>query len=175
MATASTAAIGERRELLPEIFLGGMTAGALDLSFACLNARLRGGFGPSMVLKAIASGLLGTHALFRGTGIAFLGLVLHFYIAFIWAAFFAVAALRWPILARHAVLCGALYGVFIFVVMKWIVLPLSAYPKPLWRNGISFGQLVLELAAHILLVGLPIALSVRYFTTRAANVHLRTL
>lgn len=170
MATASTAAIGAKRQLLPGILKGGAIAGALDLFFACLNTWLRSGYGPSMVLKAIASGLLGTHALFRGTGIAFLGLVLHFYIAFIWAAFYAVAALRWSILTRHAGLGGALYGILIFVFMKWVVLPLSDYPRPLWRQSISFGQIVLELAAHIFLIGLPIALSVKSRATEVTNV-----
>jgi len=170
MATASTAAIGAKRQLLPGILKGAAIAGALDLSFACLNTWLRSGYGPSMVLKAIASGLLGTHAFFRGTGIAFLGLVLHFYIAFIWAAFYAAAATRWSILARHAVLGGGLYGILVFIFMKWVVLPLSAYPRLLWRQGISFGQIALELAAHVLLVGLPIALSVRSGAMGVTNV-----
>ena len=170
MATASTAAIGTSRDPLPGILMGGAIAGALDLSFACLNTWLRSGYGPFTVFKAIASGFLGMRALLGGTGIAFLGLVLHFYIAFAWAAFFAVAAMRWTILIRRPVLYGVLYGVMIFAVMEWIVLPLSAYPKPVWRLGISPEQIALGLAAHILLIGLPIALSVRYFTGRTTKV-----
>lgn len=175
MATASTAAIGASRDPLPGILMGGAIAGALDLSFACLSTWLRSGYGPFTVFKAIASGFLGMRALLGGTGIAFLGLVLHFYIAFAWAAFFGVAAMRWIVLTRRPVLCGVLYGVLVFVVMEWVVLPTTAYPKSLWRLGISPEQIALGLAAHILLIGLPIALSVRYFTGRTIKVPPRDL
>jgi hypothetical protein len=163
MAAASTAAIGARQGLLPGILMGSAIAGALDLTFACLNTRLQTGYGLSVVFKAIASGLVGTHAFFRSAGIAFLGLVLHLYIAFVWAAFFAVAATRWTVLIHHAALSGALYGVLVYIGMYGGFLPLSSYPKSLWRHGISFGQISLDL------IGLPMALSVRYCARRATH------
>ena len=52
---------------------------------------------------------------------------------------------------------GPLYGALIFCVMRFVVLPLSAagysMPKP---PGLYF-----EIAGHLFLVGLPIALAAR--------------
>jgi hypothetical protein len=169
MATALIAPTGARRGLLPGIFIGGAIAGVLDLASAFLSTWLQSGYGPSVVLKAVASGLLGTHALFQGTGTAFLGLVLHFSIAFAWTACFAFAATHWNILMREAVLCGTLYGTLIYLTMEWIVLPLSAFPKPWLQQNNSFGKIGLGLTCHILLIGLPMSLSVRYFNMRTAG------
>lgn len=157
-------ATSQTRVLLPGIFtgilLGGGIAGALDILWAFLSTWLRTGYGPPVVLKAVASGLLGTHAFFRGTGTALLGLVLHFFIAFCWAALFAAIALRCGLLSRGTAVAGMLYGVVIYVVMNWVVLPLSAFPKPLLHHTAI--EAALELLDHILLIGLPIALSLRY-------------
>lgn len=92
----------KKRGLLSGILLGGAISGVLDLLAAFVSTRLQSGFGRSVVLKAIASGLLGTHAFSRSTGTAFLGLVLHFFIAFLWAAFIAVAITRWEFVTGSA-------------------------------------------------------------------------
>lgn len=144
MATAAIPAIDKRSGLLRAVFLGGIVAGVLDLLAAITNTRLQIGYGPSMVLKAIASGLLGTHALFRGAGTAFLGLVLHFFVA--------------------------IYGGVIYVVMNWVVLPFSAFPRALWQRDISFRHIAIALGCHVLLIGIPIALSARWCLTRATGV-----
>jgi len=164
MVTASATAVGNRTGVLPRIFLGGTIAGVLDLLMAVLDTRLRSGQGPSVVLKAIASGLPGTHAFFRGTGTAFLGLVLHFFIAFAWASYFGAAAVHWSVLTRRAMLCGALYGAIVYAVMQRVVLPSSAYPKPLWQ-GISFGHIAIGLGAYACSFGSRIALSMWYCLT----------
>jgi uncharacterized membrane protein YagU involved in acid resistance len=155
--------------------MGGAIAGIFDLLLAFADTKLHTGYGPAVVLKAIASGLLGTHAFFRGTGTAFLGLVLHFFIAFAWATYFAVAAIRWLVLIRRPVLSGAICGVVIYLVMYWVVLPLSSFPRPLWRSGMSFGHIALELIGHITLIGIPIAMSVRYCAMRAIGAQRRPI
>lgn len=57
----------------------------------------------------------------------------------------------------HPWLCGAVYGVFLYVVMNYVVVPLSrAGPGSkdvLW--------ITLSVLAHMLLVGIPCAVFVR--------------
>jgi hypothetical protein len=56
------------------------------------------------------------------------------------------------------VLAAAVFGVTVFVLMRLVVLPLSAFPFP-----VAFKPLgtVLDLLSHMFLFGLPIAWSVR--------------
>lgn len=123
-----------------------------------------------MVLKAIASGLRGTHAFFRGTGTAFLGLVLHFFIACDWAAIFVATAGNWSYLThRGCVVRGMLYDFAIYIVMNEVVPPLSGFPKSLWRNSMWFEHIGLGIAGYALFIGLHIASRMRYSVARLAT------
>src|ERR1700687_6406605 len=76
------------------IAVGGLIAGALDLTQACIL------FGWDIPL-AIAAGLLGRQAFHGGAGTYILGVCLHFFIAFSAAAAFYVARRRLGILSGH--------------------------------------------------------------------------
>jgi len=110
------------------------------------------------ILQSVASGLLGKPAFEGGVPIAILGLALHFFIAFSWAAIFYLASRVIPALTRHAVIAGVFYGCLIYAVMNLVVLPLSAYPRK-----VTFPLLVLVtgLLVHMFCIGLPISLAVR--------------
>jgi len=110
------------------------------------------------ILQSVASGLLGKPAFEGGVPIAILGLALHFFIAFSWAAIFYLASRAIPALTRHAVIAGVFYGFLIYAVMNLVVLPLSAYPRK-----VTFPLLVLVtgLLVHMFCIGLPISLAVR--------------
>jgi hypothetical protein len=73
-------------------------------------------------------------------------------------AYYLVAR-RWPLLRRQPAPCGAGYGLLLYGVMNYIVVPLSAAGRgskdPLW--------ITLSIAVHMVLIGVPIAL----FTRRA--------
>jgi uncharacterized membrane protein YagU involved in acid resistance len=63
------------------------------------------------------------------------------------------------VLVECAVLCGLLYGELVFLFMYFVVLPLSALSPPHFNVATyATGPI-----GHPLLVGLPIALSVRRF------------
>ena len=71
-----------------------------------------------------------------------------------------LVARRWPLLYERAVPCGAAYGLLLYVIMNYIVVPLSAAghggaKDPLWVG--------LSIVVHAVLIGIPIAL----FTRRA--------
>ena len=105
------------------ILLGGFIAGTLDIGAAALINFVS----PIPVLRFIAGGLLGKSAVAGGASIVFLGLILQWAMSLIIAAAFVVAS-RWlPILQRRWIVSGLAYGVVVFFVMNYVVMPLSAW------------------------------------------------
>jgi hypothetical protein len=135
------------------IALGGLAAGTLDLLDALVMTSLNGG-APVRVLQSIASGVLGRSAYEGGVAVAALGLALHFVIAFGAATTYFLATRRLPLLLRHAVPAGLLFGLAVWGFMYFGVLPLTfgrPYVAPAWP------QLLNQLGIHAFGVGLPIA------------------
>lgn len=105
------------------ILAGGLIAGSLDIGAAAMI----NGKGPGFICQVIAAGLIGTKAAFAGgTGTMILGLVLQWAMSLIIAAIFVFASVRLPVLRRQWLAAGLAYGVGIFFVMEWVVVPLSA-------------------------------------------------
>jgi hypothetical protein len=143
---------GKRNALLA-IAVGGLIAGALDLTQASIL------FGAKVPL-VIAAGLLGKGALHGGIGTYALGVFLHFFIALTAAAVYYGASRRLRFLIDHPLVCGLFYGAAVDQVMTLIVLPLSALHA---RGPFKLHDLILGLAVHSVVIGLPISFSVRRF------------
>jgi len=144
------------------IVAGGLAVAVLDGANAIVAYGLALGMKPVGIYQFVASGLMGQAAYAGGTGTALLGLAIHFLIAFTAAAVFVLASERLIQLRRDAVAWGLGFGLAVFVVMSFVVIPLSRIPAsppslPLVLNG-AIG--------HALLVGLPIALAARRFLGR---------
>ena len=135
-----------------------LVVGTLDITYAIVASYLRAGTGPQRLLQGVAFGWFGPASYTGGWGTASAGLGFHFFIAFtITAIFFAASArLRW--LTARPFVSGPLYGIGVYVVMNYVVIPLSRIglrPFPPMSIFIS-GILV-----HMLLIGTPIALGAR--------------
>lgn len=143
------------------ILVGGLIAGALDITAAIVTNGWRG-VPPVRVLQSVASGLLGSPAFQGGNATAALGLLLHFLIALAAAAVYVAASRRLPALVRWPLLWGPLYGVAVYFFMSLVVVPLSAAP---FRIRLDPPDLATGLIVHMLCVGLPIALAARRFRT----------
>src|SRR5690606_9560088 len=107
-----------------------------------------------------SSGLLGASAYERGAVSATLGTALHFLIMFVICAIYCLAARRMTVLKERPIVMGLLYGVAVYVVMNFVVLPLSAFPHQLTHTPAS---IAVASAAMLFCVGIPIALIVRRF------------
>jgi hypothetical protein len=142
------------------IFWGGLIAGTLDICAACLTAWLRAGVGPIGLLQYVASGALGPAASQGGIKTALIGLALHYLIATIWTAVFYLASRKWLFLIERPVQFGLLYGIAVYLIMTFVVVPLSRVtPRPATITGRTIGILTIMFC-----VGLPIALVVRRFS-----------
>ena len=134
--------------MLRPILWATLVAGTLDILCAFLFA---GAVVP--VLQTVASGPLGD-AIADGPAGAPLGLLVHFAIMAVMAAVYVLVAARIPLLGKYWWIAGPLYGVVLWIVMYWIVMPLrwESYHTPSGTAAIAR-----QLFAHCILVGLPIA------------------
>jgi hypothetical protein len=138
------------------LVLGTLAVGVLDLLDAFVFFGLRG-VAPVRILQSIASGLLGRAAFNGGAATATLGFVLHFLIAAVIVAIFVLASRRFPQLAQRPFLYGPLYGLVAYLVMNWVVVPLSAA-----ASGPQPGVVILNgVIIHVFGVGIPAALAAR--------------
>jgi len=112
---------------------------------------------PIRILQSVASGLLGPSSYQGGAATAALGLGLHFFIAYSWATIFYVASRRISLMTQRPMVSGVLFGVFVYLVMYWVVIPLSH----MRRGPFSLFNTVIAIITHMVCVGLPIALMVR--------------
>jgi uncharacterized membrane protein YagU involved in acid resistance len=148
------------------LLAGGAIAGALDIVFAISFAAYNG-VGPVRLLQTVASGLLGTAAFSGGVPVAALGLALHFGLSLLWAAIFMALGLLVPALVRYPLAAGVAFGIGVFLVMRLVVLPLSAFPYPVTFKPLAT---TLDLLSHALLFGVPIAWAVRRALMGVASV-----
>ena len=131
----------------------GLVAGVLDALAGIVVYYLWFGFNPFQVLQFIASGAFGPAAMNGGWSMIAAGTAFHFLIAFVCAALYFAAAIKWHLLTDRAVVFGLLYGLGIWLVMNLLVIPLSAIPPAPFDATLA----VVGIAWHMLLVGLPIA------------------
>lgn len=145
------------------IFWGGLIAGALDITGACVVSWLRAGVPPVRVFQSVASGLLGAAAYSGGAKTAALGLVLHFVIATIWTIVFYVASRKLRFLLQQPIVWGLVYGVVVYAFMNFVVLPWSRFPQ---RTPPTLTGRLIGLVIIMFCIGLPIALIVRRLSPR---------
>jgi len=145
------------------IFPGGLVVGVLDISSAFIIWWQRG-IGWRRGLQGLAVGLLGEDAYNGGLVTALLGLIIHFFIAFVVVSVFYVASRKIGFLANHAVMSGVLYGIAVYIVMYWFVLPIvfPTFRHRLWNE-------LLAIAIHISLIGVPCALIVRRYSQQTQH------
>lgn len=148
----------KRSQSVRTIVAAWLIAGILDITSAFVIAELKG-TGSIRMLQGIASGLLGARSFEGGLVTAGLGLAIHFLIAFTAAALFYAVSRKFSFLIEHAIVSGLLYGIAVYIFMYWIVVPLAI---PIARHSIS--RDFTAIIVHMSLIGLPIALVVRYFS-----------
>jgi len=144
-----------RTQAFVYVLIGGLVAGTLDITYACVFWALKAGVPPQRIFQSVAKGVLGAAAFTSGAASAALGLFLHYFIATMMSIAYYLVARRWPVLVERPRMFGAAYGIVLWGVMNYIVVPLSA------ARGGSLGPtlwVTLSIIVHVLLIGVPIAL-----------------
>jgi len=139
--------------ILGPILFAGFIAGTIDIGAAALiNA-----VGVDVILKAIASGVLGKASFERGIQAETLGLFLQWGMSILIAAIYIITSRRIGMLRRQWVAAGLSYGVAIFFVMNYVVVPLSAIGRVPHFTAARFMENLLAM----LLFGLIVAFFAR--------------
>ena len=139
------------------IILTGLLAGTLDAIAAIVVSQAS----PAAVFKFIASGAFGAGKAFSGGDVMIVwGVFFHYFIALSWTVlfFFMYPALPW--MRKNKYITGLLYGIFVWIIMNRVVIPLSEIPqRPFNLKGALTGMSILMVA-----IGLPISiLTHRYY------------
>jgi uncharacterized membrane protein YagU involved in acid resistance len=147
------------REILTAILLGGVIAASIDIAAASIISSRS----PAYILQAIAGGLLGKASFDGGMGTMMLGAILQEVMGVLIATIYV--AVSKPVLAlrRRWIPSGLAYGVVIFFVMNYVVLPLSAWKTTPHFTSVKFA----ENMAAMLLFGLIVAFFCRRIGVRS--------
>jgi uncharacterized membrane protein YagU involved in acid resistance len=138
------------------IFLGGIIAATIDIGAASLIS----GRSPAFIMQAIAGGLLGKATFSGGAATVILGAALQEVMGVLIAAIYVVLSKTVAGLLRRWVTSGLVYGVIVFFVMNYVVVPLSAWKLPPHFTPLKFA----ENMAAMLLFGLIVAFFSRRLT-----------
>jgi uncharacterized membrane protein YagU involved in acid resistance len=146
------------------ILYSGLLSGTLDILAAILiYAVLLHQTTAVKILQSIASGIFKKEAYTSGSQMAFYGLLLHYFIALIFAYIYFKIYPHFPFLQKSLLLSGFIYGLFVWIVMNLIVLPI-VFPK-LPPKQFDF-PLLLSILILIFCIGLPISYVTKKFYTR---------
>lgn len=129
------------------VLAGGLFVATVDALFVIGFWYLRNAIPPQRILQSIAAGLLGEASFSGGAATAGLGALLHYGIAMVMVAVYALAARRLPRLRDRPWSSGLIYGALLYAVMTFVVVPLSAAsPSP----AIA-GWIAASIAMHLLI------------------------
>jgi len=145
---------------LRTIVLSGIVAGVLDILAAITMRSLQTGKNSAEpVLRFVASGIFGREAFSGGEAMVFWGLAFHFIIAFCFAFLFFVLYPHLGFIKRYKVLGAIVYGLFVWVVMNRIVVPLSNTPRlPFKWEGALIHMVIL-----IICIGIPVSFITHHY------------
>jgi hypothetical protein len=140
-----------RPKFLSEVLVTGLIAGTLDIIAACLSAYIQRGTTPEKLLQFVASGLFGADAFTGGTLMAITGLIMHFMIATSWTLLFYLLYPRLRFLRKNTITAGIIYGAFVWIMMNFVILPITNIPKSSFNLTSAFiGMVIL-----MLMIGMP--------------------
>ena len=114
----------------PPVLAGGLLAGALDITYACLFWAIKADLRPPASSSRWPPAL-GKASFEGGAVTAGLGLFLHFFIACTMALTYYFVSRRWTVLVRRPVPLGIAYGLLLYVGHE-------LHRRPALRSGPGF-------------------------------------
>jgi hypothetical protein len=132
----------------------GLLVGTLDILAAFANTYISFDKGPTFVLQYVATAIYGKSAFTGGTDIVLAGLALHYCIAYFFTALFFLIYTEIGIPTSNKILPGVIYGIFIWLVMNLLVVPLSQVPA----GHIHAPQAIINALILIVMIGVPLSI-----------------
>jgi len=149
--------------LSSSILIAGLIVGILDAIAASVFSYGFSGASPDKVFRYVASGVFGKDAFAGGLPIAAWGLLFHFIVATGWAALFYLLYPKVNFFSSSKYISGISYGIFIWLMMNKVVVPLSNVPLAPFHFTIRTVAMIL---IHMFIIGIPISyLANRYYSS----------
>lgn len=146
-----------------EIFKAGLLVGTLDILSAFIYYFLKTGKKDVLnVLKYVASGLFGKGSFSGGNGIILAGLLLHYTIAFVFTLLFFWLFPKIKVFSKNKIMTGVGYGVFVWMVMNLIVVPLSN----IGMRPFDTVDAIINMLILIVCIGIPLSIRANNFYTK---------
>ena len=136
-----------------QIVKAGLIIGTLDILAAFLYYFLRTGNEPFRILKFIAGGIFGEKAFTGDFPMYLCGLLFHYLIAFCFSLFFFLVFFRINSLKNHPLIRGIIYGLFVWMIMNLVVVPLSKLPQ----RPFDFMNVIINMIILIICIGIPLS------------------
>lgn len=151
-------ALASNSRAFAAIFSAGLLCGVMDISAAFITWWPKG-VKPPRLLQGVAAGWLGPKSFDGGMATAALGLAFHFLIALSAATVFYLVSRHIAFMIQSPIVSGVLYGIAVYLVMYWIVMPLSNF-----HGTKTVSSTIVAIITHIICVGLPISLVIHRFS-----------
>lgn len=145
----------------------GLVAGTLDISENIIFNAFRH-ITPWMIFQYIASGLIDGKSFTMGGASVALGVAIHYAIAMAWTVIFYLLSRRLLVMTRQATICGIAYGGVVYIIMNFLVLPMTRVPHA--RAAATVASRASGVLALLFCIGLAISLLVKRFAPAASAV-----
>lgn len=150
-----------KRNAVKILLLAGLLVGSLDILAAFTDYYINTGKGPEGVLRYIASGVFDKTAFSGSSTMILWGLLFHYIIAVSFTILFYLLYSKTKFLPGNPFLSAFFYGIFIWAVMRFIVLPLSNVPLA----GLEISKVIKAILILVFMIGLPLSLIMKkYFS-----------
>ncbi|MGI8951823.1 MAG: hypothetical protein ACR2FN_09600 [Chitinophagaceae bacterium] len=149
----------KQKNKISVILWTGLLVGTLDISAAIINYTLSYQKNPVRVFQFIASGVFGKEAFSGNSSMIFYGIIFHYLIAFTFTIFFFFIYPKINFLLKNIVITSIIYGVFIWIIMNLVIVPISNTPKFPFNLFHAIINMIILIAA----IGLPLAYSAKKF------------
>ena len=144
------------------ILLSGLIVGIFDAIAASVFSYGFSGASPDKVFRYVASGVFGKEALTGGMPVAAWGLFFHFIVATGWTTLFYLLRPKIAFLSSSKYTAGIGYGIFIWLMMNFVVVPLSNVPPSTFHFTMRTAVMIM---IHMFVIGVPISyLADKYFS-----------
>jgi uncharacterized membrane protein YagU involved in acid resistance len=80
---------------------------------------------------------------------------------------FYLSSRKLTFMTRRPIPSGILYGVAVYLVMYWVVMPLSHFHK----RAFSWSATVIAIITHMVCVGIPISLVIGHYSRQSRSVN----
>jgi hypothetical protein len=121
----------------------------------------------SGVWKYVASGFFGEKAFKGGYEMVYFGIAFHMLVSLIWSIVYYFTLRKVLFFQKNKIIGGLIYGVIIWLIMTFLILPFTNVPKSTFIIFVAFKQIVILM----LCVGLPISFLLNWNKTNEKTTN----